>query len=464
MLSLVRDWRGVMMRAHLPEWLTGLAVLASEGVFVQDDRLFVEMFETPDGVARAIGVVTRLHAGISAKLRAFVDLGTGRRGWGVVHAAARFGGAPGPDTLAEALRIVADDWDAGYEPDARYSRKLPWPLAACLLSAGTADGLRRLAERAVAGRLGDMADWESAEKRWSEVGLTAADWDAISEDAWPFDERIADTGCAFAAIDRSSPMLTDLFEFDPLYAWYSRFPAGPARALAAALCIRWLQVPPIHYEDRPHLSPGEWRELLADAPDIAPGLPLLDDAESGGYEFPDWADLLESLGTEPQARGLPPVGAWKRAAAVAHAFAADPTRTGLLVVMGWLVPGGVPFPVPDALLEDCLIAQDAAGTAALLLRLSHGGWDHDTATKLGGAAAAHARRKPSIAHLVGYVLWHHPVRPSERRAFLLAMLDAVPEPARDTVLGLAVRALGEESSGLAEPDTWRAAGLPGWVR
>ena len=54
-----------------------------------------------------------------------------------------------------------------------------------------------LAERADAGKLGEMNDWIEAEQRWITAGISEADIRyLVDAEAWPFDERIATIGFA----------------------------------------------------------------------------------------------------------------------------------------------------------------------------------------------------------------------------------------------------------------------------
>lgn len=445
------------------QWFTALTALGHPKVSVSGDRFLVTLFGEPDEAAHVWSNLRRVRSGITSRLDALAKEGIGTQGWGIVHAGVVFGSAPDPASLAEALWIVADDWELGFAPEPHQAEELPWPLAACLLDARTPGDLRDLAERARAGLLGDLAVWETAEARWTREGVTSADWGGMTDDRWPFDAGVSEVGFPFSAVDRASVAIGDLTEFGRLYNWYRGMPRGRTRAFAADLCLTWLRRVPLHYEDRSHLLPHDWEEILAEAPHAELGTDLLEDVESGGLPFAAWVGILDELGVQPRARQLPLLGEWGPAAALAQEFVAARGRAGLLVLMGWLARGGVAFPVPDAVLEERLDTPGPVGVAALLVRLSGGAWEEETGARLAAAAAAHVQDDPDVAGDVALVLWSHQVPPAQRNAFLLALLYALPGSPREIAVWALVRALGEESSGLAGRDGWRDAGLSGWV-
>ena len=79
--------------------------------------------------------------------------------------AARFECAPSANKLAVALLAIADalpqtEWQ-------KLQNHAAWPLAVCLRTANTPDDLRKFAQQAQAGVLGDASEWLAAEKNWS---------------------------------------------------------------------------------------------------------------------------------------------------------------------------------------------------------------------------------------------------------------------------------------------------------
>lgn len=99
-------------------------------------------------------------------------------------AAARFILAPTAESLAMGLQLIADasDWRVAKATPG----ELPWPLAACMSMADTAEDLRILSRRARDGELGDTASWRAAEARCQRSGLVElADLYSNSSDNWP---------------------------------------------------------------------------------------------------------------------------------------------------------------------------------------------------------------------------------------------------------------------------------------
>ena len=117
-------------------------------------------------------------------------------GWAPFISAARFLENPTQNALYEELKWLGENG----EPRQWYWLEyIPWPLAACIQAAQTEDDLKLLADRARSGRLGTPEIWAAAESRWIEKGVTDDDVHAISDDRWPFDEHIAESGFPFAA-------------------------------------------------------------------------------------------------------------------------------------------------------------------------------------------------------------------------------------------------------------------------
>jgi len=58
--------------------------------------------------------------------------------------------------------------------------------------------LEELASQAADGNLGDLPEWQAAEKRWQERGVTRDDFEYMSDAHWPYDQKIAEIGYPFA--------------------------------------------------------------------------------------------------------------------------------------------------------------------------------------------------------------------------------------------------------------------------
>ncbi|WP_295585078.1 hypothetical protein [uncultured Lamprocystis sp.] len=121
-----------------------------------------------------------------------------RREWHWLAAARNFAMAPSKEALGTILDKLAELAEGGLDHDIFLSSaiggSLSWPLQACHTALAQGTDLRMLITAACDGRLGDRTDWEQAEQRWEDNGVTDADLSYRPEHGLPFDHSIAYRG------------------------------------------------------------------------------------------------------------------------------------------------------------------------------------------------------------------------------------------------------------------------------
>lgn len=100
--------------------------------------------------------------------------------------------SPNKETLSDALEACIDaDIQAQASETLDY---FPWPLSTILAMGLIEDNFLELAERSRRGEFGDFEDWISAERRWSNDGITIHDLEFIANTGQLFNQDIAYTG------------------------------------------------------------------------------------------------------------------------------------------------------------------------------------------------------------------------------------------------------------------------------
>ena len=128
------------------------------------------------------------------------ELSTKGATWTVYKWAAFFAKDPSKDTLAYALKQLANDANLQFEgPESKSNLTLsyltlPWPFYGCLKEARDVGDLIAIADRSAKGELGDVEEWIGAEDRWIRDGVTMEDFVGISETVMPFDKNIRNLG------------------------------------------------------------------------------------------------------------------------------------------------------------------------------------------------------------------------------------------------------------------------------
>ena len=182
--------------------------------------------------------LVRLNGSEYAFLKRLRHIENWHSSWHVFKHAGEFLEAPSKDSLANALKSIADYLYA--ESDSEQSFKgwnLPWPILACVNACSNSSDLLKLADRAAQGELGDVDDWIAAETRWVDNGITGEDLVSMSDDRLPFDARIGETGfpttldllTSFMFSPRPERVLEDVLDvFDIL-------PLGKTRSFVAQI-------------------------------------------------------------------------------------------------------------------------------------------------------------------------------------------------------------------------------------
>ncbi len=100
---------------------------------------------------------------------------------------------PSPLTLADALRMIANNFSE------QLHAPFPWPLAACLGASNSPADIEVFATRVAQGEMGNLKDWQAAEKRWIARGVTLEDLSHMTDDNWPIGTAIAHFGFPVSA-------------------------------------------------------------------------------------------------------------------------------------------------------------------------------------------------------------------------------------------------------------------------
>ena len=141
------------------------------------------------------GVIGSLNAKENVMLPRLRHIQGWHPSWDVYKCAGDFMEAPSKESLADALKSLANFFYAEEDmPAISGHSNLPWPILACLHSCTNSQELLQLADQAMNGELGDADDWTAAEIRWFDKGITRDDLLSMPDDRLPFDARIGETG------------------------------------------------------------------------------------------------------------------------------------------------------------------------------------------------------------------------------------------------------------------------------
>jgi hypothetical protein len=267
--------------------------------------------------------------------------------WNIYLAAIEFTKNPNAERLGKALTAVADCWTNHRPP---LGSHLPWPIMACVAAASDKDDLGRLAERASAGDLGDEAQWKAAEMRWKVEGLQDEDFE-VSEQDWPFSERVDKIGFPFAAcvVSEGGDVNTSR-----IFLWVERL-----QSLKNTKLREWLADSIISFwdvrldKDRP-LTAKVYKDLINAASKRRRGIFWLEGIFDAGISLPistEWLEIFDMIGRE---------NTWLSAGNVRdeyvedilHHFCADPERwKGLLNLVVEFASEGSKCNLPRPVLE-----------------------------------------------------------------------------------------------------------------
>ncbi len=166
--------------------------------------------------------------------------------WGIYKSAARFIDEPTKECLARELRALAPLLGSELQADEwTLSARIPWPLAACLEICSNQAEMLNLASKADSGALGGKEDWEAAERRWAEKGITSNDVVSMSDERLPFDANIGTSGFPIGlpiGLPTGYPRfyLPDDSGFRELVTLHSQMPKSLARSFIARAIDRYL--------------------------------------------------------------------------------------------------------------------------------------------------------------------------------------------------------------------------------
>jgi len=218
--------------------------------------------------------LTPVHA-VSNSLEILETLPLENPGWLVLISSMRFARNPTSEILSEELEHLSTlfpfNGNLPFGP-------IPWPLAACLRGDASKDEILELASRAKKGAFGDTKEWELAEERWNQVGITEADILVMSDAQWPIAQSISEEGFPFAGSSWSSPM-------DGLSQESVKEAAKTITSLAESKSRGWFAKTLLTMlgtrseDDSIALSPSLYRSLLKSA------------QQSGDIQWHDWVEV-----------------------------------------------------------------------------------------------------------------------------------------------------------------------------
>lgn len=342
--------------------------------------------------------------------------------WYPFVAAGRFLKEPSRFTLASELRFIVPQFDRKLLEWA--GARLPWPIAACLKMASSESELQEIADQAEAGRFGNLDEWNEAERRWSEKGITTDDLMYMTDDRLPFDKHIGEIGFPFI-VARTTYFLANQLsyvwfyfssrrkghalrdtasEYKVLAELYGRTSEG----LLKAVLRRWL------LEGYTFLKSGFLYSSAIDATGIneiaeaviseiihnQEELPLgmLSPFISAEELVAQKEEFLDRIGRYEQLRSTElPLSASQ---ALIEAFTKNNSRLGILRLLAFInPPKGAPS-IPTALLKPELYDDPMFREAAIIVRLSQGDLRADEVESYARHSAALAVQSSEIIEAV----------------------------------------------------------------
>lgn len=471
-----------------PQWLRALGA-SIRGYAVDADHGFIAPRSLNpelelDGVVLGRFVLNSGFGEFATYVKHALHAPLNGRDWDMYRAALRFTVTPSHEHLEAALRAAAERGGAGI--NASVLKWVGWPLRVCLEAANDAAELEVLADSAQIGKLGSVDDWRAAEQRWRSGRISWSDLCLDLDHSLPLGPWIAERGFPLRSAGlRFNGPDTDLY-FAPLWNLWTRLPAGPTREAVAALCLRALAGTDPHELEEPlaeipdyilAVSPNQLIALLEAAPKAAFFLRILDhvDFESEGSSDVKWLDFFECLGRDPRDILINFdldrwwAAKWSWTERLCTAFNAEPSRIGLLHVLGAFAVLGAELSVSSDALKGYQTSRDAEVLEALIaLDLGQGFWDDETRKRIARRAVELSAASPKGGERLGYLLIaiaHQAASDNEKEALVLAMREQVlassalyPELGRFTSYLQSL--LNHRVSALQTQETWRRLGLP----
>lgn len=338
--------------------------------------------------------------------------------------------------------------------------------------------LGELASQAAAGNLGDLPEWQAAEKRWQKRGVTRDDLEYMSDERWPYDQRIAEIGYPFniGAIGHIRPQ--HLYAITKkIYTIYfglksKRVKKEVANWLMFLLVICW--------ERGKRISDFGSKELL-NMVNISKypvfQLDILNALSKFDWQDQNLACVLDSIGRKEHRSNL----LWGRrskndkvAPMLDRLYQASPKLNGVLrmlttfCIAGYHPSDSFSYPPPMKYTEPRF------QKAAILLRLAQGDWTTDEAREL-GSLMVHAttelkqteHRHPFLPENdlndVFQLLDNHHLKGPHVDVFLLTILDKLQDHnwrVKASTIRKIINSQRRRLSDLGTKDAWEATELP----
>jgi hypothetical protein len=325
--------------------------------------------------------------------------------------------------------------------------------------------LKKLADRAQSGDLGQFDDWIAAEKRWGEKGITEGDILHMTDERWPFDASIAENGASltsfsFLSSDASHTSFTRLMTI-----WKETSLGNKARAVISEWLFDWLREPRNRKAPTTKVTTQELKQLCSDAQPFSFNNSMLqniflpDPLDETSIEFFEW--LGNHIDNFYRSREHP----LRLDAQIAQAYVNNPTRKGLLLFLGSLARYGDNISIPAKLLQENNLKSEKEWLPALLIRLTQGNWDETEARNL-AKEFAKPGTKPNRIWFALRALNVPSLKAQAIESFVFALRDQLnPSQYNDysQVVNFLEELMRQRRSNISDDAKWKECGLPALV-
>ena len=399
--------------------------------------------------------------------------------WLSLLAGEKFNQDPSANTLAKALKGISNS----ALQNLSYSQT-SWPLQACL-SACKGDGmaLEELASQAADGNLGDLPEWQAAEKRWQERGVTRDDLKYMSDAHWPYDQRIAEIGYPFAIGGICYTQSPHLFTMTKgIYTIYVGLKSGRVKKKVADWLMFLLGICGEKGKRISDFGSEELLNIVNTSQTPVFNLGILNALSKFDWQDQNLACVLDSIGGEEHRSISFFYGLRFKNDKVAYEFApmldrlyqASPKLNGVfrlltaVCVAGYHPSGFFSYPPPMKYTEPQI------QKAAILLRLAQGDWTTDEAQELGSLIVHATTKLKQTEHRhpflpendlndVFQLLDNHNLKGPHVDVFLLTILDKLQDHnwrVKASTIRKIINSQRRRLSGLGTKETWEATELP----
>ena len=399
-------------------------------------------------------------------------------GWQPLISASRFACCPSAQSLAVELGRLAETW----KPTETRSilARLPWPLGQCVAAAGTVAKICELEALCREGSLGDVSDWENAERRWSADGVRLADFDEQSAFGLIPCSTMNDVGFAFPCAQVFDYVGNDCGsqayqsgwwhdEYQCLYAFdeaFAKFYRGLAHGKLRCWIARRFVI--AQYESAASLfSIVELRELISEALEYEGFTPSFVNHPYGNIgDRAVWMEFLAWLGDTRRDLWGFFSGKIEALDQVCQSYREEPLKfQGLVSVLAAAVVVGNRCDIPDTLLDQCDQEDPVRLFQSMLIRLARPGWDDAKAIEMarwfGGWPVPENR-----VQLVCQTLEKSNVDLGPAIMFARELYEEIQECFADRhedlnrIITLLISLLNKRESRLLQPGQWDRLGLP----